>query len=95
MLVGLSLEQPVETLESIATLTLNLLEVIRFLGRPIRLYNAGSSECFGDTGGQPVFVCNLDKAQQRLGWQTAITVEDGVGQLIDWVCDHRQLFDWR
>lgn len=51
--VGLSFEQPVETLESIATGTLNLLEAIRFLGRPIRLYNAGSSECFGDTGGQP------------------------------------------
>jgi len=49
--VGLSFEQPVETLESIATGTLNLLEAIRFLDRPIRLYNAGSSECFGDTGG--------------------------------------------
>lgn len=51
--VGLSFEQPVETLESIATGTLNLLEAIRFLARPIRLYNAGSSECFGDTGGRP------------------------------------------
>ena len=49
--VGLSFEQPVETLESIATGTLNLLEAIRFLGQPIKLYNAGSSECFGDTGG--------------------------------------------
>ncbi len=48
--VGLSFEQPMETLESIALGTLNLLEVIRFLGRPIRLYNASSSECFGDTG---------------------------------------------
>lgn len=48
--VGLSFEQPVETLDSIATATLNLLEVIRFLGRPIRFYNAGSGECFGDTG---------------------------------------------
>ena len=46
--VGLSFEQPVETLESIATGTLNLLEVIRFLGLPVRFYNAGSSECFGD-----------------------------------------------
>lgn len=48
--VGLSFEQPVETLESIASGTLNLLEAIRFLGRPIRFYNAASSECFGDTG---------------------------------------------
>jgi len=51
--VGLSFEQPVETLESISIATLNLLEAIRFLGREIRLYNAGSSESFGDTGGQP------------------------------------------
>lgn len=48
--VGLSFEQPVETLESIATGTLNLLEAIRFTGSHVKLYNAGSSECFGDTG---------------------------------------------
>jgi GDPmannose 4,6-dehydratase len=50
--VGLSFEQPVETLESIATGTLNLLEAIRFTGAKIKLYNAGSSECFGDIGDQ-------------------------------------------
>ncbi|MCT7979469.1 GDP-mannose 4,6-dehydratase [Laspinema olomoucense] len=48
--VGLSFDQPVETLESIATGTLNLLEAIRFTGKAIKFYNAGSSECFGDTG---------------------------------------------
>jgi len=49
--VGLSFEQPVETLESIATGTLNLLEAIRFTGGNIKLYNASSSESFGDTRG--------------------------------------------
>lgn len=49
--VGLSFQQPVETLESISIGTLNLLEAIRFTGQPIKLYNATSSECFGDTGG--------------------------------------------
>lgn len=48
--VGLSFELPVETMESITLGTLNLLEAIRFIGVPIKLYNAGSSECFGDTG---------------------------------------------
>ena len=48
--VGLSFEQPVETMESIAIGTLNLLESIRFLDPAIRFYNAGSCECFGDTG---------------------------------------------
>lgn len=51
--VGLSFEQPVETLDSISMGTLNLLEAIRFSDRPIRFYNAGSSECFGDTGDAP------------------------------------------
>jgi GDPmannose 4,6-dehydratase len=51
--VGLSFEQPVECMESIAGGTLNLLEVIRYLGAPVRLFNAGSSESFGDTGHTP------------------------------------------
>lgn len=51
--VGLSFEQPVETLESISVGTLNLLEAIRFIGKPVKLYNAGSSECFGNTEGKP------------------------------------------
>lgn len=51
--VGLSFEQPVETMESISLATLNLLEAIRFLGRDIRFYSAGSSECFGNTGRSP------------------------------------------
>jgi GDPmannose 4,6-dehydratase len=49
--VGLSFEQPAEALESIGFGTLNLLEAIRLLKRPVRFYNACSSECFGDTHG--------------------------------------------
>lgn len=48
--VALSFEQPVDTLESISVATLNMLESIRFLKKPIKLYNASSSECFGDIG---------------------------------------------
>ena len=51
--VGLSFEQPVETVESIVGGTLNVLEAIRFIERPIRFYNAGSGESFGDTGSEP------------------------------------------
>ena len=51
--VGLSFDQPAEALESIAYGTLNLLEAIRLLKRPVRFYNACSSECFGDTNGVP------------------------------------------
>lgn len=53
--VGLSFDQPVEAIESIAIGTLNILEVIRLLSKPVRFYNAGSSECFGDTGDTPAY----------------------------------------
>lgn len=51
--VGLSFDQPVECMESIAGGTLNFLEVLRYLGAPTRLFSAGSSECFGDTQQHP------------------------------------------
>jgi GDPmannose 4,6-dehydratase len=51
--VGLSFEQPSETIESITIGTLNILEALRFMGMPARFYHASSSECFGDTGGVP------------------------------------------
>jgi GDPmannose 4,6-dehydratase len=48
--VSLSFTQPAETLAGIALGTLNMLESLRRLGGRVRFYNAGSSECFGDTG---------------------------------------------
>ena len=48
--VGLSFDQPAESIESMALGVLNLLEAVRFLGRPIRVYHASSSESFGDVG---------------------------------------------
>ncbi len=59
--VGLSFEQPVETFDSISIAVLNLLEVIRFLELPTRLYNACSSECFGNTEGEPATETTLFK----------------------------------
>jgi len=51
--VGLSFEQPVETMQSISLGTLNVLEAARMLEKPPRIYFAGSSESFGDTNGKP------------------------------------------
>lgn len=47
--VGYSFEKPLETFESHAMATLNLLEAIRLSSSSIRLFNAGSGECFGDS----------------------------------------------
>jgi GDPmannose 4,6-dehydratase len=51
--VSSSFEKPAEALESIANVTLNILEAILFLDPTIKYYNASSSECFGDTGKFP------------------------------------------
>lgn len=51
--VGLSFEQPAETMQSFTLGTLNVLEACRMLNQGIRQYHAGSSECFGDTAGMP------------------------------------------
>jgi GDPmannose 4,6-dehydratase len=48
--VGLSFEQPVETIDSIMHGTINVMEAMRFLGLDAKFYNAASSECFGNTG---------------------------------------------
>lgn len=49
--VALSFGQPVETLDSCIFGPLNILESIRLLKLDARLYNACSSECFGNTVG--------------------------------------------
>jgi GDPmannose 4,6-dehydratase len=49
--VGLSFDQPAETMQSIVLGTLNMLEACRLMEYQIKLYHAGSSECFGDLGG--------------------------------------------
>ena len=46
--VCLSFDQPAESIESMTLGTLNLLEAVRFLDKPTRIYHASSSECFGD-----------------------------------------------
>jgi len=47
--VGMSFAYPVETFDSILIGTMNLLECIRLLKKPVKFYNAGSSEVFGNT----------------------------------------------
>jgi GDPmannose 4,6-dehydratase len=49
--VGLSFDEPAETLQSITLGTFNMLETMRVVGGNIRFYNACSSDCFGNTGG--------------------------------------------
>lgn len=47
--VGLSFEQPYETFQSTAMSTMNVLESVRRSSLPVRIFNTGSIECFGET----------------------------------------------
>ena len=51
--VGESFERPAETIEGIIRGALNLLETVRVCLPRARMYNASSSECFGDLKGRP------------------------------------------
>jgi CDP-paratose 2-epimerase len=73
--------------------TLSLLELLALLeqelGKKIPLQ-------WGDwrPGDQPVFVCNVSKAEGILGWVPEIRVQDGVRELIQWVKKNKNLFSW-
>ena len=76
--VGLSFSQPMETYDSISLGTLNLLECIRILELDVKFYNAGSSECFGNTDGKAATESTLFKprspyavAKAAAFWQVA------------------------
>jgi CDP-paratose 2-epimerase len=43
-------------------------------------------------GDQPVFICDIRKANELLHWSPSIKVYDGVKDLINWVRENRDLF---
>jgi len=51
--VGKSFEQPEQTFDSIATATRVLLEAVRDLELPVKIFVAGSGDCFGDRSLSP------------------------------------------
>jgi len=59
----------------------------RLLGKPVPV-------SWGDwrPGDQKVFVADIRKAEQMLGWKPKFDVDSGVKQLFDWVNANRELF---
>jgi CDP-paratose 2-epimerase len=70
--------------------TMSLLELIHHLEEELKI-SLPLQWSDWRPGDQPVFVCNLEKAKQVLDWQPTIAVRDGVGQLIQWVRDNKNL----
>jgi len=52
--VAISFAEPTMTLQGVIFGTLNFLEACKQSKKKIKLFNAGSAECFGNTGGVPV-----------------------------------------
>jgi CDP-paratose 2-epimerase len=70
---------------------LSLLELLdaltRRIGHPLEVSHAAIRP-----GDQPVFVADIRKAQEKLGWTPAVSSERGVSLLFDWVSESRALF---
>jgi len=71
--------------------TLSLLELVghldRLTGRPLRPSFAGWRP-----GDQPVFVADVSRASEGLGWRPRTGVTEGVEKLAAWVQENRALF---
>ncbi len=50
---------------------------------------------YGDwrPGDQPVYVSDIRKAEQRLGWRPQVSVAEGMGRLVAWVQENRAFFE--
>jgi CDP-paratose 2-epimerase len=57
------------------------------MGRPVE---AGYSEW--RPGDQLVFVADIRRAAERLGWRPLVAPIDGVAELYEWVVGNRELF---
>lgn len=59
----------------------------KMLGRPVPVKRSDWRP-----GDQKVFVADIRKAEQELGWEPKVGVEEGVRNLFDWVMENKGLF---
>ncbi|MGR8934976.1 MAG: SDR family NAD(P)-dependent oxidoreductase [Gammaproteobacteria bacterium] len=73
--------------------TMSLLELLAYLKEALNIDIPLQWDVWRP-GDQPVFVCDLGKAREILGWQPQIAVRDGVKALSAWVSENADLFAW-
>jgi CDP-paratose 2-epimerase len=71
---------------------MSLLELLdhleRTFGKPIP-YSFSAAR----RGDQQVYVSDTSLAERELGWRPAVSIADGVAQLVAWIMSHRPLFE--
>ena len=73
--------------------TMSLLELLAYLREELKIDIPLQWDKWRP-GDQPVFVCDIRKAQEHLGWQPEISVRQGVKNLSAWVNQNAGLFSW-
>jgi CDP-paratose 2-epimerase len=58
------------------------------LGRPVSVRSADWRP-----GDQKVYVSNIDKIRDELGWTPQVSIHDGLQRLFDWMIENQSLFD--
>jgi CDP-paratose 2-epimerase len=69
--------------------TLSLVELLDFLEKRLAR-SIPVSHAEPRAGDQPVFVADIRKAERELGWRPTIDPPEGVGLLLDWICENRK-----
>lgn len=57
------------------------------LGRPIPVIN-----CEWRPGDQLVYISNIQKAKEQVGWTPKVSVQEGIERLYKWISDNKPLF---
>ena len=70
--------------------TLSLLELLDFLERKTGK-KAQLSYADWRTGDQKVYISDIRKAKERLGWEPEVTVESGLNLLLEWIKENQQV----
>lgn len=72
--------------------TISLLELLEWLDRRLAKPVARGFAAWR-SGDQRVYVSDISRARERLGWVPRVTVASGLERLWQWVHDHRGLFE--
>ena len=72
--------------------TLSLIELLNLIGELTGRFNKIQYTNWRPSD-QKVYISDISKAKEKLGWTPKVSPKDGVKKLVDWVLENRRLFD--